>query len=95
MSDVPNTVEEMPAPAVEHTPVFEATEAAKPSETNVESEPSAVMKPSEAEATIVGGEATPIHAKEEAVNGDNSEAVIEGAPTSEGLLGYKTPGFIP
>jgi hypothetical protein len=95
MSDVPKTVEETPAPAVEHTPVFEATEAAKPSDTTVESEPSAVVKPSEAEATIVGGDAVPVPAKEETLEADKGETVVEATPTAEGVLGYKAPGLIP
>jgi hypothetical protein len=95
MSDVPKAVDETPAPAAEQTPVLGPTDAAKPSETTTESEPSGAMKPSEAEATVVGTDAAPVPAKDEAAKADKNEAVVEATPTTEGLLGYKTPGFIP
>lgn len=95
MSGIPKTVEETPAPAVEQTPVVEATDTAKPSEPAVDSEPSATMKPSEEATTTAGGDAAPVPAKEETVKADKNEAVVKATPTTEGVLGYKTPGFIP
>jgi hypothetical protein len=94
MSDVPKTVDETPAPAAEPVPVPAASETAKPSEPTAESEPSATMKPSEGEATTVTGDAGPAAAKEETAKASTDEAV-GAAPTTDGVLGYKIPGFMP
>lgn len=85
-------VGETAAPAVEHTPVFEATDAPA---ADAITEPSATTMPSEATATIVGGEVVPVPATEETLKGDKSEVAIEATPASEGVLGYKAPSLIP
>ncbi len=103
MSEVPNTVEETQAPVasdlpLKHNPPYAEPEAAKPVETEATAvaatEPSATEKPSEAEATIVGGNATPVPGKEEAPL-NKSEAAVEATPASEGILGYKAPALLP
>ena len=71
----------------EPTPVIEATEA------TAESEPSATVKPNEADAAAFGDDAVPAPTKEE--HPKDSEAADEATPASEGLLGYKSPSFIP
>lgn len=101
MSEVPTTVEEPQAPltnnaAVDHNPVHDATNDTKPVDTSaVAEEPSTAIKPSEAEATIVGGEPTAVPGKEDTLAENKSEAAVEATPASEGVLGYKAPALIP
>jgi len=94
MSDVPKTVDETPAPAAEPVPVPEAAEPPKPSEPTAESEPSATVKASEGEATAVTGDAAPAAPKDETAKASTDEPA-EATPTTEGVLGYKIPSFIP
>ena len=75
--------------------MHEVPQAAKPSETIAESEPTATtIMPSDRNATVVGSGAEPV-AAEENVHANKSEDVVDATPISEGVLGYKTPGFIP